>query len=144
MIFVLIFVTTKRGSVVIESVFVDQGRTRMATCECAALSISGLCLVYNVALTAFRASTFEVFNVTETVARSVSILFINLAAYSLSKTENPRAQVCTHFVLYFVFRYLITSFMMYAGAAMGLSGWCRLPIAPGQTQERCWKGPPTN
>jgi len=71
----------------------------MATCECVALSVSGLCLVYNVALTAFRASTFEVFNVTETVARSVSILFINLAAYSLSKTENPRAQVSTSFVV---------------------------------------------
>lgn len=65
----------------------------MATCGCAALSVSGLCLVYNIALTAFRASTFEVFNVSETVARTVSMLFINLAAYSLSKTDNPRAQV---------------------------------------------------
>ena len=65
----------------------------MATFSSAALSISGLCLVYNVALTAFRASTFEIFNVKETVARSVSMVVINLAVYSLNRFEGSKAQV---------------------------------------------------
>jgi len=65
----------------------------MATFSTAALSISGLCLAYNVALTAFRASTFEIFNVKETVARTVSMVVINLAVYSLNRFDSPKAQI---------------------------------------------------
>ena len=65
----------------------------MASFGTAALSISGLCMVYNVALTAFRASTFEVFNIAETVACTATVMLVNLAVFSLGKIDSTSAKV---------------------------------------------------
>ncbi len=48
-----------------------------------AVSLSAVCFVYNIALTGFRMSTFELYNPVEAVATTAAIALINAAVFSL-------------------------------------------------------------
>ena len=58
-----------------------------------ACSLSALSLVYNVALTGFRLSTFELYSPLEAVGTSACVAIVNLAMYALNSRQENKMEV---------------------------------------------------
>jgi hypothetical protein len=65
----------------------------MSTSYNVALPLSALCLAYNLSLTGFRLSTFELYNPLKAVATTASIALVNAAVWSLRSGDSTDTKV---------------------------------------------------
>jgi outer membrane receptor protein involved in Fe transport len=65
----------------------------MSTSYNVALPLTALCLAYNLSLTGFRLSTFELYNPLKAVATTASIALVNAAVWSLRSGDSTDTKV---------------------------------------------------
>jgi hypothetical protein len=65
----------------------------MFCCTDIAVSLSAMCLVYNLALTGFRLSTFELYRPLEAVGTTASLALLNAAVFSLKHRNEDSMKI---------------------------------------------------